>query len=122
MLAIHACHPWRGCGIHAILDRGRDRQQEEASMRISAFVVLGLVTAAMPRPAAAAYNYPWCAQYYDRSGIFACSFATREQCMATISGIGGNCIQNAGTLPPYAPYAAYYEPRPAKHRHHAKPH
>jgi hypothetical protein len=115
-------NPWWGRGIHAILDGGRDRQQEKMSMRISAFVVLGLVTAALPRPAAAAYNLPWCAQYFDRSAIRSCAFATREQCMATVSGIGGYCIQNIATLPPYAPYEAYYEPRRTKRRHHAQPH
>jgi hypothetical protein len=115
-------NPWRGRGIHAILDGGRDRQQEKMSMRISVFVVLGLVTAALPRPAAAAYNLPWCAQYFDRSAIRSCAFATREQCMATVSGIGGYCIQNIATLPPYAPYEAYYEPRRTKHRRHAQPH
>ena len=67
-------------------------------MRLAAFVVLGLMTAALPRPAAAAYNLPWCAQYFDRSAIRSCAFATHEQCMATISGIGGYCIQNATLL------------------------
>jgi len=87
-------------------------------MRISAFIALALVTAAAlaPRPAAAAYYYPWCAFYYDRSGVFSCSFASREQCMATISGIGGNCIQNMVQPPPA--YGAYYEPRRTK-RHHS---
>jgi hypothetical protein len=77
-------------------------QQEEQSMRISAFVALVLTAAAAfaPRPAAAAYDLPWCAQYYD-SNITSCAFTSYQQCMATISGIGGLCIQNF-RYPPYA--------------------
>jgi hypothetical protein len=88
-------------------------------MRISAFV-LALVTTAMfaPRPAAAAYNLPWCAQHYDSSFAFSCAFYTQQQCLATMSGVGGNCIQNPRLPPP--PAAAYDEPRRAKRHHHAR--
>jgi hypothetical protein len=83
-------------------------QQEEQSMRISASVALVLTTAVAfaPRPATAAYNLPWCAQYYD-SNITSCAFTSYQQCMATISGIGGLCIQNFR----YAPHPPYAEPR-----------
>jgi hypothetical protein len=46
------------------------------------------------RPGAAREWHPWCAQYYDTRSITECTFATFEQCQASISGIGGNCIQN----------------------------
>jgi len=46
------------------------------------------------RPSAAREWYPWCAQYYDMRNITECAFTTYEQCRASISGIGGNCIQN----------------------------
>jgi len=46
------------------------------------------------RPSAAREWYPWCAQYYDMRSITECSFATFAQCQASISGIGGNCMQN----------------------------
>jgi uncharacterized protein DUF3551 len=45
--------------------------------------------------AQSANSYPWCAIYYkDGGGTPRCNFATREQCMASISGIGGLCVQN----------------------------
>jgi hypothetical protein len=75
-------------------------------MRISAFVALMLMTAAAlaPRPAAA-FNYPWCATYYDVSlGMKSCAFTSYEQCMATVSGVGGICAQNP-FYPPQPPYA-----------------
>jgi len=88
-------------------------------MRISVFVALALATAAAlaPRPAAAAYNLPWCAQLYDMSNVLSCAFYTREQCMATVSGIGGFCMENPRL--PRSP-AAYYEPQRTKRRHHAR--
>ena len=88
-------------------------------MRISA-LVLTLATAAAfaPRPAAAAYNLPWCAHYTDQSYAFSCAFYTFQQCLTTVSGIGGSCIQNPRLPPP--PPAAYYEPRRAKRHYHAK--
>lgn len=46
------------------------------------------------RPSAARAWYPWCAQYADRSGITSCLFSTFEQCLATVRGIGGSCVQN----------------------------
>ncbi len=54
------------------------------------------------RPGAAREWYPWCAQYYDMRNITECTFNTFEQCQASISGIGGNCIQN-WYPPPAAP-------------------
>jgi hypothetical protein len=82
-------------------------------MRISAFVALALTTAAAfaPPSANAAYNLPWCARYYD-SNALSCAFISYQQCMASISGVGGLCTQNYRYLPP-PPYA---EPRRAKPR------
>src|SRR5262249_51396521 len=47
-------------------------------------------------PAQAARSYPVCAIYYgiDADGTPSCAFDTRQQCMETISGIGGFCIDN----------------------------
>jgi len=80
-------------------------------MRISAFVALTLtaVAAFAPRPATAAYDLPWCAQYYY-SNIYSCAFTSFQQCMATVSGVGGLCMQNY-RYPPQPPYG---EPRRAK--------
>jgi hypothetical protein len=74
--------------------------QSEAKMR---FVLLGLVGAAtvLGTPAQA-QNYPWCAQYSGRAlgGAMNCGFVSFAQCMATVSGIGGFCIQNNTYQPP----------------------
>jgi len=73
-------------------------------MRISRFVALMLVTAAASaaQPAAAAYNLPWCATYYNNN-VVACSFTSFEQCMASVSGVGGHCTWNV-LYPQRAPY------------------
>jgi len=46
--------------------------------------------------AQSAGSYPWCAIYYtiDSNGTPSCSFDTRQQCMETISGLGGLCVEN----------------------------
>jgi hypothetical protein len=45
--------------------------------------------------AKAEVQYPWCA-YYGRFGTQAtnCGFTSRQQCLATVSGIGGYCDRN----------------------------
>ena len=66
----------------------------EAEMR---FALLGLVGAVMVLGTPAhAQNYPWCAQYSGRAlgGAQNCGFVSFAQCMATVSGIGGFCVQN----------------------------
>ena len=46
-----------------------------------------------------AQNPPWCA-IMDNDGNTQCNFYTQEQCLQTISGIGGECIRNpAGNAP-----------------------
>ncbi len=56
--------------------------------------------------AQSANSYPWCAIYYkDGGGTPRCNFATREQCMASISGIGGLCVQNLRYNPRAQPSA-----------------
>ena len=75
--------------------------------------VVSVLTLAPREATAAAYNLPWCAQYYDRSGVRACSFYTWQQCQASISGIGGNCVLNSD---PRAYPPPEVEPRRAKRR------
>jgi len=41
---------------------------------------------------AAAREYPWCARYDWTTTN--CGFVSFQQCLATISGIGGRCEQN----------------------------
>ena len=52
-----------------------------------------------------AQNYPWCANYGMGmgGGGINCGFTTREQCMATVSGIGGFCEVNTQYQPPAGP-------------------
>jgi uncharacterized protein DUF3551 len=47
-------------------------------------------------PAQAQIYYPWCAVYSGGRGGGAtnCGFTSFQQCMATVSGIGGFCEQN----------------------------
>jgi hypothetical protein len=44
-------------------------------------------------PAAAAIEYPWCAQYGWEGGRN-CGFTTYSQCMASVRGAGGSCQRN----------------------------
>jgi hypothetical protein len=75
-------------------------------------VVLGIVVAtATIGTGAEAQNYPWCADYggaFGDGGGTNCGFTTFEQCLATVSGIGGSCDRNTQYVPP---------PGPAKLRH-----
>jgi hypothetical protein len=51
-----------------------------------------LLSTTIPSHAQSAYSYPWCAVYGDRSGAQSCYFMSRQQCLTTLSGIGGSCI------------------------------
>jgi hypothetical protein len=67
--------------------------------------LLGLLimTSAIGTPAPAyAQNYPWCAYYSGRGfgGATNCGFTSFQQCMATVSGIGGFCQLNNMYVPP----------------------
>jgi Protein of unknown function (DUF3551) len=63
-------------------------------------VLLPLIAAALSgenlaASAQSANSYPWCAIYYkEGGGTPRCYFDARDQCMASISGIGGFCVQN----------------------------
>jgi hypothetical protein len=55
-----------------------------------------------------AYSYPWCFYDVGRTDHLSCAFTSREQCMATLWGIGGICTQSP-----------YYHPQPAPRPVHA---
>jgi hypothetical protein len=76
-------------------------------------IATALVVAADALPSGAqAQNYPWCAVYGGRDGGGQnCGFSTFEQCMATLSGMGGFCNRNTQYVPGAGPQAAY------RHRH-----
>jgi Protein of unknown function (DUF3551) len=39
------------------------------------------------------YSYPWCAILSSEGSTMSCYYKTLQECMATLSGIGGNCIE-----------------------------
>lgn len=59
----------------------------------TAMLLIGLATTAQ------AQNYPWCAQYGWRDGPRNCGFVSWQQCMATVSGVGGYCERNSMYVP-----------------------
>jgi hypothetical protein len=60
-----------------------------------AVLVLGILLGAAAAGPAQAQNYPWCARYGGgRGGAQNCGFVSFEQCMATVTGIGGYCARN----------------------------
>jgi Protein of unknown function (DUF3551) len=68
--------------------------------------VLGLETRAE------AQNYPWCAYYSGgRGGGENCGFVSFQQCLATVSGIGGFCEPNTQYRPPPGPHPPARLPR-----------
>lgn len=77
-------------------------------MRLMRFALLlaAFTAPALFAPSAARANieYPWCAVYGgDAGGASNCGFSTIEQCMATVSGIGGSCEPNQFYHPQRAP-------------------
>ena len=55
---------------------------------------------------AEAQNYPWCAYYSGKgAGGTNCGFTTFQQCLDTVSGIGGFCNVNTQYQPPPGPHA-----------------
>ncbi len=60
---------------------------------LTAFAIVATTALVWP---AAAIEYPWCAQYGGKDGGNGrnCGFTTYQQCMETVSGIGGYCERN----------------------------
>jgi Protein of unknown function (DUF3551) len=55
--------------------------------------LLGKIQAASAQSPA---SYPWCARFFggELVGATSCYFTSKEQCMTTLSGIGGYCYQS----------------------------
>jgi Protein of unknown function (DUF3551) len=70
-----------------------------------AVAAVTLLAVASVSHAQSAFDYPWCALYTRSSGATSCYYQTYQQCMATLSGIGGACIRS--------PY--YHGPAPGRH-------
>jgi hypothetical protein len=63
--------------------------------RLLLFATLGFVLAPLASShAQSAYDYPICAVRSGKSGAMSCYYSSYEQCMATMSGIGGHCIDS----------------------------
>ena len=80
---------------------------------------VGLLAAAtvLATPATA-QNYPWCAQYSGGAaggGGMNCGFVSFDQCMATVRGMGGFCIQNNTYVRPPGPHAPTGVPRRSRY-------
>jgi hypothetical protein len=85
---------------------------QETTMRLPFLLAAAAVTTAAmlneaPTYAQSARSYPFCAVYSNKGGTPSCYFATREQCLADISGVGGLCTENLS----YHPIAAAAAPR-----------
>jgi uncharacterized iron-regulated protein len=93
------------------------RNGQEAVMRILLFLGGILVVAAGLQTPAHAESYPWCADYGGAMGGSSnCGFTTYDQCMATISGMGGFCDRNTQYQPSAS--VALVSPRPRRLRLH----
>jgi Protein of unknown function (DUF3551) len=81
-----------------------------------ATLVAGLLADMRPSQAQyAAQFYPWCARYTGKvGGGMSCYFASFEQCLADVSGVGGFCQENPWYIGPPARFAVH------AHRHHHK--
>jgi uncharacterized protein DUF3551 len=73
---------------------------------LRAFVIAIISGAAVLSITDATYaqNSPWCA-IMDNDGTTQCNFYTQQQCLQTLSGIGGECIRNPAGNAPIAPFA-----------------
>ena len=81
----------------------------------AAVVAAALLAPATAAHAQSAYDYPWCAVYASRfgSGAMSCYYRTYAQCMQTISGIGGSCVQS-----PYYGHGPNQRPRRREFRNY----
>jgi hypothetical protein len=68
-------------------------------MRITLFALGVLAGAAGFVSGAQAQNYPWCAVLNMGDAAYNCGFVSREQCMTSVSGIGGFCEPNTQYVP-----------------------
>jgi uncharacterized protein DUF3551 len=62
------------------------------------------------------YSYPWCSRQAGRDfDTTSCYFTSYEQCMTTISGIGGWCYQSPYYHASSAPHPRAIKPRRLRH-------
>ena len=87
-------------------------------MRVLIVAMASVFALTVSRAPAWAQNYPWCAVYSTGDGDATnCGFVSREQCQATVSGVGGRCERNSlYVAEPSAPPAAAPAGKPASRR------
>jgi hypothetical protein len=97
----HDCtfHPFRTASdVGASEPQWRTIMNRRRSTRLPALTVVFITATLFGESQAAAeqsaYTSPWCAVYNINGGTPQCGFVTREQCLLTISGIGGTCVEN----------------------------
>ena len=62
------------------------------SLVLASAALMGATTLAS---AQSPYSYPWCSRQVAKEGsTTSCYFTSYQQCMTTISGIGGYCYQS----------------------------
>jgi hypothetical protein len=103
--------PWRLLRRACSLMRKHHREVNEMNRSIIAMLATMTAWLALPDPTVAMPYYPWCSIRPFSGGAKQCYHASKAQCMATISGIGGLCIEN-NAIPPLE------LARPARLHHH----
>lgn len=87
------------------LTQGRMAGLDSATLTRSIFLVAALTVVAEPA-CPQNFNLPWCATIYTQ-GTTQCTYYTQQECLETLSGVGGECTANpsAGTptMGPSAP-------------------
>jgi hypothetical protein len=81
----------------------------------AAVVVTAAVVCVAPAPARAGVDPPWCARGFGNDYYENCGYYTWQQCMASVSGVGGGCFPN----PRY--WSRSGEPRHIKKRNGPRP-
>lgn len=76
------------------------------------FIIASAIVLLSAASASAAPDYPWCQRTKITGGTPDCSFTSFNQCQASISGVGGDCIRN-----PWLAYGSWqYESTPKSRR------
>jgi hypothetical protein len=82
--------------LHNVSELARRRSEKSGKLWVAVAIVLGVVVLAfLFSGASEARDYAWC---IPRDSYVQCDYATREQCVAAASGIGGSCRQNPQIL------------------------
>ena len=78
------------------------------------FIVAAAIVLLSSVSAHAAPDYPWCQRTTVTGGTPDCSFTSLNQCQASISGVGGDCVRNPRLA--YGFYQDDYAPKPRRIR------